>query len=137
MTTTTKADTDAWHRALETSGRFRRDSGLGAIYHRGKSSYRELTPVNSLHVIIDEDGISGHVDRISPLKFRRDGTAGYSPTRVVAHNLSGISHHLASLVRGRARERCDLRCDLSARSDVASAEAKASGRDGAPSDGRA
>lgn len=116
---TTAEATASLRRALEESGRFRRDTGLGAIYHRGKASFRELTALDSLHVVIDQDEtsgqgsgrVSGHVDRISPLKFRRDGTAGYSPARVLAHNLSGIHHHLGRLLSGRESERCDLTCD--------------------------
>lgn len=109
---TTTADAAVLRRALEESDRFRRDTGLGAIYHRGRASFRELTALDSLHVIVAEDRVSGHVDRISPLKLRRNGTAGYSPARIVAHNLAGIRDHLAGLLRGHERERCHLTCKM-------------------------
>ncbi len=99
-------------RALEKDEGFRRDTGLGAIYHPGKLSFREVRPTDSLHIIIDGNRISAHVDDISPFKCRRDGTGRYSLSRIVAHNLSGISADFLRLVRGRfGRPRCKLECD--------------------------
>ncbi len=79
---------------LDAGGRFHRDSRLGRIYHRGTLSYRQLCPTDSLHVVIVGERISMHIDRISPLKSRPDGSVRYPLTRVVAHNLAGIGDGL-------------------------------------------
>ncbi|MBW3555792.1 MAG: hypothetical protein KY454_02525 [Actinobacteria bacterium] len=106
------ADPGTLLRALENSDRFRRDTGLGAIYHPGKLSFREVRPTDSMHVIIDGDRISAHIDDISPFKCRPDGTARYSLSRIVAHNLAGMSADLLRLVRGGlGRQRCKLECE--------------------------
>jgi hypothetical protein len=98
-------------RALDGSDRFHRDSGVGALYHRGKTSFRELTPTDSLHVILDGDRVSAHIDRISPLKRRADGSIRYSWSRAIAHNLTGIGADLGRLVgRRRGQQRCNLEC---------------------------
>ena len=68
-------------RALEANDRFRRDTGLGGIFHPGKISYREISPTNSLHIVIDRDLVSAHVARISPLILRRDGSRSTGSTR--------------------------------------------------------
>ena len=99
-------------RALERDAGFRRDTGLGAIYHPGKLSFREVRPTDSLHIIIDGNRISAHVDDISPFKHRRDGTVRYALSRIVAHSLSGMSADFLRLVRGRlGQQRCRLECD--------------------------
>lgn len=95
--------------ALEADGRFRRDTGLGRIYHPGKLSFRELSPTDSLHIVIDGDHLSAHVDRVSPLKCRRNGSIGYSLARVLFHNLSGVGSHIA---RGVGRRRPTQRCHI-------------------------
>jgi hypothetical protein len=97
--------------SLESSDRFRRDRGIGNIFHAGKISYREATIVDSLHIVIDGNRVSAHVDEISPLRRKRDGTFGYSPVRILAHNLSGIVADVSRRVRGRhGQQRCNLEC---------------------------
>ncbi len=99
--------------ALEDSDRFRRDTGLGNIFHRGKTSFRELCPTDSMHIIIDGHRVSAHVDLVSPLRCRADGSVHYSLARVVAHNLFGMCSDLARLVRGRhGHQRCNLECEV-------------------------
>ena len=99
--------------ALDADDRFHRDTGLGRIYHPGKLSYRELSPTDSLHIVIDGDHLSAHVDRVSPLKCRRDGSIGYSWTRVLFHNVAGVGGHLARYVDRRPRSRrCDIQYEL-------------------------
>ena len=111
--TTLGADPLALARALEASGRFRRDTGLGGIFHRGKLSYRELCDKDSLHVLIDGRRVSAHVDRVSPLSCRPDGSARYSLGRVLVHNLTGMAADLARLARWRpGRQRCNLDCEV-------------------------
>ncbi len=91
------ADVENLTRALDASGRFHRDSRLGRIYHRGAASYRELRPTDSVHVIVDASRVSVHVDRISPLKRRRDGSVRLSLTRILAHNLAGVHGDITRL----------------------------------------
>lgn len=88
-------------RALDDSDRFHRDTSLGRIFHPGKASFREIAPTDSLHIVIEGSRLSVHVDRISPLKCRDDGSIGYSLTRVVAHNVAGVGCDVVRLVRRR------------------------------------
>lgn len=98
---TTVADVESLTRALDASGRFHRDSRLGRIYHRGAASYRELRPIDSVHVIVDANRVSVHVDRISPLKRRPDGSVRLSLTRILAHNVAGAHGHITRRLRRR------------------------------------
>jgi hypothetical protein len=98
-------------RALDLNPRFRRDSVLGGIFHLGRMSYREITPVDSLHVVIRGDQVSAHVDDVSPLVVRADGSCRYAWGRVVAHNLLVMAGDVARRLRGlQGRQRCNLRC---------------------------
>lgn len=97
---------------LESCGRFSRDSGFGGLFHPGMASFREQVPVNSLHVLIDGERISAHVDRVSPLGMRDRRRARYSLRRAVAHNVAGMAHDLTRLARGRQGDhRCELNCE--------------------------
>ena len=98
--------------ALENNARFRRDSLLGGIFHLGRISYREISPTDSLHIVIRGDRVSAHVDEVSPLVVRRDDTTGYAWGRVLTHNLSVLVADVSRRLRGlRGRQRCDLRCE--------------------------
>jgi hypothetical protein len=98
--------------ALEASDRFRRDSRLGAIFHPGTISFRELTRTDSLHITIAGSRVSAHVDEISPFNFGSDGSAHYCWTRVMAHNLSGLKSDLVRRARGlNGQQRCNLECE--------------------------
>ena len=100
-------------KALEADRRFRRDSVLGGIFHPGKISYREVSPTDSLHIIIDGDRVSAHVDDVSPLQVQADGSSRYAWGRVVAHNLLVLIGDTARRVRGlRGAQRCNLHCDV-------------------------
>lgn len=100
-------------RALGTNKRFRRDTSLGAIFHPGKICFREISPTDSLHIIIDGDNVSAHVDDISPLVIRADGSHRYSWGRVVAHNAVCAATGLARRIRGQhGLQRCNLRCQV-------------------------
>ena len=99
--------------ALAANSRFRRDSLMGGIFHLGKTSYREISPTNSLHIVIDGDKVSAHVDDVSPLRLRADGTTRYAWGRVVAHNLLAVSADAARrLRRQHGTQRCDLHCQV-------------------------
>lgn len=101
----TTEDPAALLRELEESGRFRRDTRLGAMFHRGKVSMREVSPTHSLHITVGKGNhVSAHVDRYSPLASSQpDQAARYALHRVAAHNLAGIAGGLARLVPGRRR----------------------------------
>ena len=100
-------------KALEADRRFRRDSVLGALFHPGKISYREVSPTDSLHILIDGDTISAHVDDVSPLRVQPDGSSRYAWGRVVAHNVLVLIGDAARRVRGlRGAQRCNLHCDV-------------------------
>lgn len=100
-------------RALEANGRFRRDSVLGGCFHPGKISYREVSPTDSLHILIDGDKVSAHVDDVSPLRLRADGSSRYAWGRVLAHNLLVLIGDLGRRLRGlRGAQRCNLHCEV-------------------------
>ncbi len=99
-------------KALEANPSFRRDSFLGGIFHVGRISYREISPTNSLHILIAGERVSAHVDEISPLVVRADGSSGYAWGRVVAHNVLVMISDLARRARGQhGRQRCNLHCE--------------------------
>ena len=101
----TTEDPVALLRELEESGRFRRDTRLGAMFHRGKVSMREVSPTNSLHITVGKGNhVSAHVDRYSPLATSQpEQGARYALHRVAAHNLAGIADELARIIPGRRR----------------------------------
>ncbi len=98
-------------KSLDDNPRFHRDSFLGGIFHIGRMSYREISPVDSLHIVIKGDRISAHVDDVSPLVVRADGSCRYAWGRVVAHNAAVMAGDVARRLRGlQGRQRCNLRC---------------------------
>jgi hypothetical protein len=100
-------------KALESDPRFRRDSLLGGIFHLGRISYREVSATDSLHIVISGDEVSAHVDEVSPLRLRSDGSSRYAWGRVVAHNLLVVLGDTARRMRGRdGEQRCNLHCDV-------------------------
>ncbi len=101
-------------KALEADARFRRDSFWGGILHPGKVSYREISATESLHILIDRAGnVSGHVDDVSPLRRRPDGSARYAWGRVLAHNLLVVIEDAARRLRGLGGvQRCSLHCEV-------------------------
>jgi len=98
-------------RALEADERFRRDTALGGMFHPGRISFRETSPVDSLHVVIRGEQVSAHVDEISPLVLRADGSHTYAWGRVLAHNVLVVVGDVSARLRGRrGRQRCELHC---------------------------
>lgn len=93
-------DANALVEELESTGRFRRDTPLGAMLHRGEISLREVSPTHSLHVTVGRGNrVSVHVDRYSPLaKTQPESGARYSVTRIAAHNVTGIAADLARIL---------------------------------------
>ncbi len=113
----TTEDPAALLRELEDSGRFRRDTRLGAIFHRGQVSLREVSPTHSLHITIGKGNhVSAHVDRYSPLAANQpEQLARYALHRVAAHNVAGLAGELTRLIPGRrGRRACDRRSPPSA-----------------------
>jgi HAD superfamily hydrolase (TIGR01490 family) len=103
----TVEDPAAFVGELEATGRFRRDTRLGGVFHRGKISLREVAPVNSLHITVEGNNrVSAHVDRYSPLaKVQPDEGPRYSLPRIAAHNITGMAAEAARLIPGRRRPR--------------------------------
>jgi hypothetical protein len=101
-------------KALELNTSFRRDSFWGGILHPGKVSYREVSPTDSLHILIDRSGdVSAHVDDVSPLLRRPDGSSRYAWGRVLAHNVLVVIEDAARRLRGvQGVQRCTLHCDV-------------------------
>ena len=109
---TTRAPAGQMFRGLDTTGRFRRDGGIGRLFHPGTVSYRELVPENSLHVIVDGDEVSAHIDRFSPLAFTGGGPTDYSLWRAAVHNVWGAAKDVLRLLGGhRGDGRCDPACE--------------------------
>ncbi|HUQ64121.1 MAG TPA: hypothetical protein VM121_10240 [Acidimicrobiales bacterium] len=109
----TTADPLGLVRALDASDRFQRDTRLGAIFHPGKVSYRETSRTNSLHILIDGNRVSAHVDEVSPLKCGTDGSAHYAWGPVLVHNVAGLFADLGRRLRGRhGEQRCGLECEV-------------------------
>lgn len=98
--------------ALEASDRFRRDGPIGRIFHPSKTSYREIVPTNSLHVLVGGGRVSAHVDDVCPLRCDPDGSASYSWLPVIRHNVAGMVADLGRRLRGvHGQERCNLECE--------------------------
>jgi NRPS condensation-like uncharacterized protein len=111
-TSPTIADPVAFLRRLVAHGRFHRDGGLGRIYHPGSVSLRENAPNDSLHIVVHEDHISAHVDRVSPLDDRPAERTRYRIGRAALHNVVGAGHDLVRLLRGRKGDhRSHLDCE--------------------------
>lgn len=108
---------------LDADERFRRDTRLGGIFHPGGSSFREISPTNSLHVVIHGQQVSAHVDEVSPLVIRPDGSSRYAWGRVAAHSLLALLGDVRRRSRGHSRRRCDLRCEVEWVNDMADADA--------------
>lgn len=97
--------------ALEADHRFRQDSFFGGIFHLGAISFRDVSATNSLHVVIRGERVSAHVDEVSPLVVRPDGSRRYAWGRVVAHNLLVLLGDVSRRFGGqRGRQRCNLHC---------------------------
>ncbi|MGI8757745.1 MAG: hypothetical protein ACR2K0_00385 [Acidimicrobiales bacterium] len=96
-------DRSALERRLADSDCFCRDTGLGRMYHRNETSFREISPTDSLHVTLGTGNeVATHVDRHSPLARRQPGgDCRYSPLRVAAHNVSGMAGDLVRMALGR------------------------------------
>lgn len=108
----TIADPVSLFRYLDVSGRFHRDSGIGRLFHPGRTSYREDVGTDSLHVVVEGNQVAAHVDAVSPLVVGCDGPSRYSVRRALSHNLQGMFQDLVELLRGRQGDhRCELRCE--------------------------
>ncbi|MEY2442894.1 MAG: hypothetical protein QOJ46_2320, partial [bacterium] len=102
-------------RHLEVSGRFHRDSPLGRVFHRGMVSLRENVATDSLHVSVDGNRLTAHVDGISPLALKEGGRSPYSARRAAKHNVAGMFRDLVWLARGRQGDHsCVLNCEWDA-----------------------
>ncbi|MDQ4098152.1 MAG: hypothetical protein M3144_09830 [Actinomycetota bacterium] len=108
------ADLPAVFSALERNGRFHRDTALGRFFHPGTRSFREITASDSLHIAVAEDNrVSVHVDRVSPLAIRDGRPCRYSVLRTIAHNVTVVADALVRFMRGkRGAHACHLECTV-------------------------
>ena len=99
---------------LDAGGRFHRDSALGRVFHPGTLSYREISATDSVHVAVSNDNrVTVHVDRVSPLLVRVGRRCRYSAVRAVAHNLTHVVEALGRLAtRRRGAHNCHLDCEI-------------------------
>jgi len=103
------ADPDAFVRAVESTRRFRRDTRIGAVYHPGRISLREVMAGTSLHITVAGDRVAVHVDQVSPLAARQpENGCRYSLGRIAAHNLTGIAGDISRVLRLGARSGRDV-----------------------------
>lgn len=102
-----------FRKAIEQSQRFHSDTVMGRILHWGKESYREVSPVDAVHITVFGNRLSAHVDDVSPVKQCADGRTRYSWARVLVHNLFAIASDLGRRLGGRrGKQRCNLDCEL-------------------------
>lgn len=98
-------------RDLEASGRFHKDTGFGRIFHPGRVSFREKKPADALHILIDDNRVSAHIDKRSPLKLK-DSESRYAIPAIFAHNVTGMAEDVVRFVTGRrGSQRCELECE--------------------------
>ena len=104
----TATDPVALVEELEASGRFRRDTRWGGLFHRGQVSLREVSPAHSLHITVGKGNrVSAHVDRYSPLATSQpEQGARYALHRIAAHNVAGLAGDLARLIPRRRQRSC-------------------------------
>jgi hypothetical protein len=70
-------------------------------------------PTDSVHIAIDGNRVSSHVDEICRLDCHPDASSQYSLAGVVAHNLSRMVADLGLRIhRQHRRQRCNLECDV-------------------------
>lgn len=98
-------------RVLDAHPQFRRDTSLGAIFHRGKISFRQVAARDSLHITIEGDQVSTHIDRVSPLNCNPEQPSHYSARKIAAHNLTGMVEDVVGWARGPERFRRHRRND--------------------------
>jgi len=97
---------------LEASGSFHRDTGFGRIFHPGSVSFRENRATDGLHVVINNDHIAAHVDRVTPLAVSGGKPGRYSVRQAAAHNVAGAAQDFFRLLRGRQGDhRSELDCE--------------------------
>src|SRR5204863_7206494 len=77
-------------------------------------SYRQLSPVDSVHVsVTPDDRLSVHIDRVSPLRVRAGGHCRYSVIRAIVHNVVAAAEAIGQLAGRRwGRQRCQLECHI-------------------------
>ena len=111
---------------LDDSGHFHRDSPFGRIFHRGMVSLRENVATDSLHVSVDGNRVTAHVDDVSPLALDAGGRSRYSIRRAAQHNLVGMARDLSWLLRGRQGDHASvLDCEWDVPDDAQPTEPRA------------
>ncbi|MDQ2825503.1 MAG: hypothetical protein M3Y04_00815 [Actinomycetota bacterium] len=86
-------------------------------------SFRENRGTDGLHVVINNDHIAAHVDRVTPLAVGDDKPVRYSVRQATAHNIAGAAQDFVRLLRGRQGDhRSELDCEWVWDPEVASAD---------------
>ncbi len=96
---------------LAADGRFRRDSRWGRVLHPRTVSYREARATDSVHLVVNDDKVSVHIDRFSPLAVQgATSWRRYAPLRMLAHGLVDVVGEATSVLRGQHAHH-DLLCE--------------------------
>ena len=75
-------------------------------------SLRENVATDSLHISVDGNHLSAHVDGVSPLTAEDDAPSRYSLRQAVMHNVHGMAQDALWLARGRQGDHsCVLDCE--------------------------
>jgi len=61
----------------------------------------DFETIKRLHILIDGNHVSAHIDEVSPLKCSPDGSARYAWGPVLVHNVAGLFADLGRRIRGR------------------------------------
>lgn len=105
--------TDRLVKALESNDRFHKDGFLSGIFHPGRISFRELSPRDSLHIVIDDGHVSAHVDEVCPIRCHPGAVVKFTWSQVLAHNYAGLSADLRRRFKGlHGQQRCNLGCEV-------------------------
>ncbi len=97
---------------LAADGRFRRDSRWGRMFHPRTVSYREARATDSVHLVVNDDKVSVHIDRFSPLAVQgATSWRRYAPLRMLAHGLVDVVGEATSVLRGNHKHLHDLTCE--------------------------
>jgi len=75
-------------------------------------SYREARATDSVHLVVNHDKVSVHIDRFSPLAVEGDTSwRRYAPLRMLAHGLVDVAGEATKLFGHRHEHPHDLTCE--------------------------
>lgn len=98
---------------LDAGGRFVRDTAVGGFLHRRAVSYRERQAFDGVHLCVEGNRVTAHVDQYSPLNLAGRGRLRYSLPGMVAHWSEDVVRRCVRRLLGRARaDHCRLDCGI-------------------------